>query len=50
MIQDMIANTLTMPDHLFRNVKSIVGVYSKVKGIIDKTKGLAYSVANMMRN
>jgi P-type conjugative transfer protein TrbJ len=32
---------------LFRNVKSIVGVYSKVKGIIDKTKGLAYSVANM---
>jgi P-type conjugative transfer protein TrbJ len=47
MIQDMIANTLTIPDQLFRNIKSIVGVYSKVKGIIDKTKGLAYSVANM---
>jgi P-type conjugative transfer protein TrbJ len=47
MIQDMIYNTLTIPDQLFRNIKSIVGVYSKVKGIIDKTKGLAYSLANM---
>jgi P-type conjugative transfer protein TrbJ len=47
MIQDMIYNTLTIPDQLFRNIKSVVGVYSKVKGIIDKTKGLAYSLANM---
>ena len=47
MIQDMIYNTLTIPDQLFRDIKSIVGVYSKVKGIIDKTKGLAYSVTNM---
>jgi P-type conjugative transfer protein TrbJ len=47
MIQDMITNTLTIPDQLFRDIKGIVGVYSKVKGIIDKTRGLAYSVANM---
>jgi P-type conjugative transfer protein TrbJ len=47
MIQDMIYNTLTIPDQLFRNIKSVVGVYSKVKGIIDRTKGLAYSLANM---
>jgi P-type conjugative transfer protein TrbJ len=47
MIQDMITNTLTIPDQLFRNIKSIVGVYSKVKGIIDKTKGLAYSIASV---
>jgi P-type conjugative transfer protein TrbJ len=32
---------------LFRDIKGIVGVYSKVKGIIDKTKGLAYNLANM---
>jgi P-type conjugative transfer protein TrbJ len=47
MIQDMIYNTLTIPDQLFRNVKNIVGVYSKVKGIIDKTKGIAYNLANL---
>ena len=47
MIQDMIYNTLTIPDQLFRSVKDIVGVYSKVKGIIDKTKGLVYNLANM---
>ena len=47
MIQDMVYNTLTIPDQLFRNVKDIVGVYSKVKGIIDRTRGLAYSLANM---
>ena len=47
MIQDMIYNTLTIPDQLFRDIKGIVGVYSKVKGIIDKTKGLAYNLANM---
>jgi P-type conjugative transfer protein TrbJ len=44
MIQDMIYNTLTIPDQLFRNVK---GVYTKVKGIIDRTQGLAYNLANM---
>ncbi|MDR3355346.1 MAG: P-type conjugative transfer protein TrbJ [Synergistaceae bacterium] len=44
MIQDMIYNTLTIPDQLFRDVK---GIYGKVKGIIDKTKGLAYNLANM---
>ena len=44
MIQDLIYNTLTIPDQLFRDVKQ---VYGKVKGIIDKTKGLAYNLANM---
>ena len=44
MIQDLIYNTLTIPDQLFRDVK---GIYSKVKGIIDTTKGLAYNLANM---
>jgi P-type conjugative transfer protein TrbJ len=44
MIQDMIYNTLTIPDQLFRDVK---GIYSKVKGIIDRTQGLAYNLANM---
>ena len=47
MIQDLIYNILTIPDQLFRSVKDIIGVYSKVKGIIDKTKGLAYSLANL---
>jgi P-type conjugative transfer protein TrbJ len=47
MIQDMIYNTLTIPDQLFRNIKSIIGVYSKIKGIIDKTKGLVYNLANL---
>ena len=44
MIQDMIHNTLTIPDQLFRDVQ---GVYSKIKGIIDNTKGLAYNLANL---
>jgi P-type conjugative transfer protein TrbJ len=44
MIQDLIYNTLTIPDQLFRDVKQI---YGKVKGIIDKTKGLAYNLANL---
>jgi P-type conjugative transfer protein TrbJ len=47
MIQDMIYNTLTIPDQLFRDVKSIIGVYSKVKGIIDRTKGLVYNLSNL---
>jgi P-type conjugative transfer protein TrbJ len=44
MIQDLIYNTLTIPDQIFRDVK---GIYTKVKGIIDKTKGLAYNLANL---
>ncbi|MDR1508703.1 MAG: P-type conjugative transfer protein TrbJ [Synergistaceae bacterium] len=44
MIQDLIYNTLTIPDQLFRDVK---GIYSKVKGIIDQTKGLAYNLSNL---
>ena len=44
MIQDMIHNTLTIPDQLFRDVK---GIYSKIKGIIDETRGLAYNLANI---
>jgi P-type conjugative transfer protein TrbJ len=47
MIQDMIANTLTIPNQFFREVQNIVGVYSKVKRIIDRTRGLAYNLANM---
>jgi len=44
MIQDMIYNTLAIPDQLFRDVR---GVYSKIKGIIDRTRGLAYNLANL---
>jgi P-type conjugative transfer protein TrbJ len=44
MIQDMIYNTLTIPDQLFRDVKQI---YSKVKGIIDSTRGIAYNLSNL---
>ena len=43
-VRALIYNTLTIPDQLFRDVKQ---VYGKVKGIIDKTKGLAYNLANM---
>ena len=44
MIQDMIFNTLMMPDQLFRDVR---GVYSSIKGIIDRTRGLAFNLANL---
>jgi P-type conjugative transfer protein TrbJ len=44
MIQDMIYNTLTIPDQLFGDVKQI---YTKVKGIIDATKGIAYNLSNL---
>ena len=44
MIQDMVYNTLTIPDQLFRDVK---GIYSSVKGIIDKTRGIAYNLSNI---
>jgi P-type conjugative transfer protein TrbJ len=44
MINDLVYNTLTIPDQLFRDVKSI---YSKVKGIIERTRGLAYNLSNL---
>ncbi len=44
MIQDMIANTMTIPDQLFRNVQKI---YGSVRNIIGRTQGLAYNLANM---
>jgi P-type conjugative transfer protein TrbJ len=44
MIQDMVYNTLTIPDQIFRNVKQI---YAKINGVISKTKGIAYNLANM---
>ena len=44
MIQDMIHNTLTIPNQLFRDVK---GIYSSVKGIIGNTRGLVYNLANL---
>jgi P-type conjugative transfer protein TrbJ len=44
MIRDMTENTLTIPDQFFRDVK---GIYSNVKAIIDRTRGLAYNLANM---
>jgi P-type conjugative transfer protein TrbJ len=44
MIQDMIYNTLTIPDQLFRDVR---GVYSNVKKIIDRTQGIAYNLSNI---
>jgi len=44
MINDMITNTLTMPDQLFRDVKQ---VYGSVKSIINKTQGLAYNLSNI---
>jgi P-type conjugative transfer protein TrbJ len=44
MIQNLVYNTLTIPDQLFRDVS---GVYSKVKRIIDRTQGIAYNLANI---
>jgi len=44
MIQDMIYNTLTIPDQLFRDVRVI---YSQIKSVIDRTRGLAYNLANL---
>jgi P-type conjugative transfer protein TrbJ len=44
MIQDMLFNTLTIPDQLFGDVR---GIYSSVKGIIGRTNGLAYNLANL---
>lgn len=44
MINDLITNTLTMPDQLFRDVKQ---VYGSVKSIINKTQGLAYNLSNI---
>ena len=44
MIQDMIYNTMRLPQQLFGNVTQI---YSKIKGIIDQTKGIAYTMSNL---
>lgn len=44
MLQDMSYNTVTIPDQLFRDVRFI---YSGVKGVIDRTNGLAYNLANL---
>ena len=44
MIQDMTHNTMTMPNQLFRDVR---GVYSSIKGIIDRTRGIAFNLANL---
>lgn len=44
MIQDMVYNTLTIPDQLFREVTQ---VYREIKGVIDKTRGIAYNLSNM---
>jgi P-type conjugative transfer protein TrbJ len=46
-LNDMVANTLTIPDQLFRSVGDIAKIYKKVKGVIDKTQGLAYSLGNI---
>ncbi len=43
-IQDMIYNTLTIPDQLFQDVK---GIYSTVKNVMNKTKGIAYNLSNL---
>ncbi|GHV41083.1 conjugal transfer protein TrbJ [Synergistales bacterium] len=44
MIQDAVYNTFTIPDQIFNEVKR---VYAKVNGVISKTKGIAYNLANM---
>ncbi|GHV44842.1 hypothetical protein FACS1894204_02660 [Synergistales bacterium] len=44
MIQDMVYNTLTIPDQLFRDVS---GIYRKVNGVINRTKGIAYNLSNI---
>ena len=44
MIDDMVHNTLRLPQQLFGNVTQI---YSRIKGIMNKTKGIAYSMANL---
>ena len=43
MIQDMILNTMSLPQQLFGNVTQI---YSRIKGVMDKTKGIAYTMMN----
>ena len=44
MIQDMIHNTMRLPQQLFGNVTQI---YSQIKGIMDKTRGIAYTMSNL---
>jgi P-type conjugative transfer protein TrbJ len=43
MIQDMVLNTLALPNQIFKDVK---GVYSKVQDVIGKSRGLAYNMSN----
>jgi P-type conjugative transfer protein TrbJ len=43
MIQDMVFNTISLPQQIFGNVTQI---YSRIKGIMDKTKGVAYTMMN----
>ena len=44
MIQDMILNTARLPQQLFGDVTQI---YSRIKGVMNQTKGIAYSMANL---
>ena len=44
MINDLITNTLTMPDQLFRDTKQI---YFSVKRVMDRTQGVAYHLSNL---
>lgn len=43
MIEDLIYNTLTIPDQLFGDVRQI---YSGVKNVLNNTKGIAYTLSN----
>ena len=44
MINDLRYNTLLIPDQLFRDPR---GIYSDIKGVMSRTQGLSYNVANM---
>ena len=44
MIQDMILNTMKLPQQIFGNVTQI---YSRIKGLMNQTKGIAYTMANL---
>jgi P-type conjugative transfer protein TrbJ len=44
MIKDLFQNTLSLPQQLFGNVTQI---YSRIKGLMDQTKGIAYTMMNL---
>ena len=44
MVQDMVNNSSSMSNLLFRDVQ---GIYSRIKGVIDSTRGIAYNLANV---